>query len=96
MGKLITLSEMTQYVNRTSIVLSEGTIVTPSALDWAREHQLVISFGNKGNDDEKKQLLEQVTMTVLKKVKLMETAPTTDDMMKMISAALVKMGNTVE
>src|SRR5690554_1350105 len=50
MTKVITQSEIQKHRGKTQAVFAGGTIVTPAAKDWAKEHGLSIVIGSDGRD----------------------------------------------
>jgi|SRR5690554_3554394 len=46
MTKVITQSEIQKHRGKTQAVFAAGTIVTPAAKDWAKEHGLSIVIGS--------------------------------------------------
>lgn len=51
-NNLLTAADLQEKAHGSYVVLPRGTIVTPGAYDYAREHSIKISFDNEARPDE--------------------------------------------
>jgi len=63
MSNVITQVEMMKYTGMEEVVFDAGTILTPSAKDWAKDHGLKVVIGEYST--ERKLLLDTVIKAVI-------------------------------
>lgn len=107
MAEVITVVEMMKYENIEKAIFPVGTILTPSAKDWASEHNIEIiigdSLGKRGNlrkEDnggiEKAEFLKQVVAIVIKNIEKTGGALKKEDISEVVERSLQKLGFKVD
>lgn len=103
MGKVVTQVDIMKFENAQKAIFPEGTIVTPSAKDWASEHNLQIIIGVKDKDEQgidlqedvntqKSQLLKNVIISVLKNTQKISSEIEKDEITEIVIRSLNKLG----
>lgn len=65
MANVITQVEMMKYRGSSVAVFPEGTILTPSAKDWAKEQGIEVTFGGASEAPAGDELLDSVVKAVV-------------------------------
>ena len=103
MANVITQIEMMKFAGMKTAEFPDGTIVTPSARDWAAEHNIEIVTGGscesrkssaaiKESDTGKAELLRQTIEAVINNMDKAGGILTRDEMVRTVTACLERMG----
>ena len=90
MANLITQVEMMKYLGMEQAVFPVGTILTPSAKDWAKDHGIKIVIGE--NDAAKHMLLETTIKAVLNNVEKAGGFLKKEELVDIVTQCLKKLG----
>ena len=103
MAKVITMTDIAAMKDKKQLTLSKGTIVTPSARDWASEHGICImieedGWGREdpGQVQEKMKLLNQLIENIVKQTKNKGIPLKKDELSVIVRSCLEKMNCVVE
>lgn len=96
MTKVITEKDIMHYIGMKTVVLPAGTLLTPSAKDWADEHGLDVVVGENNGMDQKAELLEQTIRAVLNNVDKSGGLLKREELVKIVVSSLERMGSLVE
>lgn len=100
MGKVITQTDIMKYLGTETIFFEEGTIVTPSAKDWAKEQGIEIVLGNeepksKGST-ERAEILKKIVTSVTENIKNSGQVVEKDGVFSTVTKCLERLGCKVE
>jgi ethanolamine utilization cobalamin adenosyltransferase len=107
MGDVITLIEMKKFSGMEKAVFSAGTILTPSAKDWAKENKIEIIYGETAEQKEnskdidlqsrdKFELLKHLLKAVIGNMEKAGGFLKKEELVEVVTRCLEKMGNKVE
>jgi hypothetical protein len=107
MANVVTQMEICKYEGMHKAVFKEGTIITPAARDWAREHEIEIVLGNfpgdtkfpskkQTTDYDKEKLLEIVIEAVNCNIENAGCLAKRDELIEAVIACLRKLGCKVD
>ena len=107
MTKVITQVEIKEYSGMGKAVFPANTIITPSARDWAREHQIQIAVEGVMEDEvyqkkdgistaDQRDLLRQVVESVISELKSRNASLDKDVVFKAVLLSLERLGCRVE
>lgn len=95
MAQVITQIEMMRYQGAPLAVFPEGTILTPSAKDWAREQGIEVRIG--GSDaDTGQEFLDRVVGSVVHEYRSMGKSMVKEEVVEAVSQVLRKLDCTVD
>ena len=95
MAQVITQIEMMRYQGAQLAVFPEGTILTPSAKDWAKEQGIEVRIG--GSDaDTGQQFLDQVVGSVIRQYRSLGKSIVKEEAAEAVCQVLSKLECTVE
>lgn len=106
MAKVITQSEIKEYLGMNQAVFPAGTIITPSAGDWAKEHQIQIVFAgdtedkyqksNNLSEAERSDFLRRMIMTVKTQLEKNGAPVKKDEVVKIVLTCLERLGCNIK
>ena len=106
MGTVITQVDIMKYNGTSEAIFPIGTIVTPSARDWAKEHGINIVIDHMVDNTLKESkvqgeagkslLLKQVVKSVIGKAKMPGTSMEKEEIVRIVIACLKKIGCTIK
>ena len=95
MAQVITQIEMMRYQGAPLAVFQEGTILTPSTKDWAREQGIEVRIG--GSDaDTGQEFLDQVVGSVIRQYRSTGKSLVKEEVVEAVRQVLNKLECTVE
>lgn len=95
MNNVISRADIEKYGEGGKAAFSAGTILTPSAWDWANEHKLEIIIGGPAGQD-RDELLRAATGAVLKEFKSKGLSPDAKIVAEAVRVCLEKLGCKIE
>lgn len=107
MAEVITQIEIMKFSGMEKAVFPSGTILTPSAKDWANENKIEIILGGKAENQssfksidiekmEKSELLKCMTKSVIRNMEKAGSSLNTGELIEAVSRCLEKLGHKVE
>lgn len=102
MANLITQIEIMKFTGMEKAVFPVGTIVTPSAKDWAKDHKIEIIIGereekkNIAYGTDKSDFLRYTAKCVIESMEKAGGFLKRDELVEIITVCLERMGCTVE
>ena len=94
MSTVITQVELMKYAGMEEVVFSEGTILTPSAKDWAKDHGIRVIIGN--DKMSRDQLLETTIRSAVGHVKMNGGVISKEEIAGIVTQCLTKLGCKVD
>lgn len=95
MSNVISLAEIQKTQDNQNVVFPEGTLITPSARDWANDHGIKIAFGRQEAKD-REVLLKSTVNAVLKEFTHKGKVPDTNTVIESVKSCLSRLGCKVE
>lgn len=95
MSNVVSQTEIQKYRENEAAIFPAGTIITPSARDWAYEHNIKICFGEPGSQD-REACLRSAVSAVLKEFKQKGVSPDVKMVSEAVTGCLVRLGCIVE
>lgn len=95
MGTVVTQTEIKQFNDNDIAVFPVGTIITPSARDWASEHNIQISFGEP-DSNERIEYLKHAVAAVIKEFAAKGQKPDAKLLTELVCSCLKKLGCKVD
>lgn len=106
MTKVITQVEIKEYLGMNQAVFPADTIITPSARDWAKDHQLQIVLDgdtedkyqklNNVSEAERGDFLRQIIMTVKTQFEKNGAPVKKDEVVKIVLTCLERLGCNIK
>ncbi len=102
MAEVVTQNEIMKFAGTGKAVFSQGTIITPSAADWAREHKINIvmegghSAGISQGGNDAAELLRLTVKAVLGNMDKAGGMLKKDELVNTVSTCLRRLGCKVE
>lgn len=95
MSNVISQAEIQKIRENENVILPAGTVITPSARDWANDHNIKISFETQVHSD-RDDCLKSTVRAVLKEFMQKGKVPDMDVVMKAVNSCLIRLGYKVE
>lgn len=95
MSTVVTQTEIRQFNDNDIAVFPIGTIITPSAREWASEHNIQISFG-KPDSNERLEFLRNTVTAVVKEFAEKGQKPDVKILSEIVCSCLIKLGCKVD
>jgi ethanolamine utilization cobalamin adenosyltransferase len=95
MSTVVTQAEIKCFKDNECAVFPVGTIITPSAKEWASEHNIHISFGEP-DSNERLDLLRNTVSAVLKEFAEKGQKPDVKTVSELVCKCLNKLGCKVD
>lgn len=97
MSKLVSQSEIQKFKDNEEVVFPVGSVITPSARDWALEHGITISFGVVDTEKkEKNDFLKNTIYTVSKEFEQQGVKPGADTLARAVCYCLERAGCRID
>lgn len=91
MGTVVTQTEIKQFNDNDIAVFPVGTIITPSARDWASEHNIQISFGEP-DSNKRYDFLRNTISAVMSELVSKGQKPDAKLLSELVCSCLTKLG----
>lgn len=99
MSKVIALKDIMEYKGLKTAHFPYGTILTPSARDWAAENGLVLSFNDSVAvelPDERSELLSRTVKAAAENAEKCGLLINRENLVKIVTTSLERMGCIIE
>lgn len=91
MSTVVSQAEIKRFKDNECAVFPVGTIITPSAREWASEHNIRISFGEP-DSNERLDLLRNTVSAVLKEFSNKDQKPDVNVLSELVCKCLRELG----
>ncbi len=95
MSNVVSQTEIKRYNDNDTAVFPVGSIVTPSAREWASEHNIHISFGEPVSN-ERLVFLKNTVAAVMKEFNAKGQKPDAKTLFELVCSCLKKLGCKID